>query len=157
MDIQAWCGLTRLGEVVERLGDRLVRFAGEGSSRPLYDLPDGPRPDPDVPAPVRFLPDFDNVLLGHADRSRIVADEVRRAFLGITGVLPGSVLVDGRVACSWAVTTQGGSATLEVTPVAGPLPRAARAEVEDEGARLLDLLAAGAGAGDRRVRIRPAG
>lgn len=154
MDIQAWCGLTKLREVVERLGDRVVRFAGEGS-RPLYDVPDGPRPDPDVPAPVRFLPDFDNVLLGHADRTRIVDEPVRRAFLAINGVIPGSVLVDGRAACSWTLAAGGGAATLEVTPVAGRLPRAARAEVEDEGARLLDLLAADAG--DRRVRIRPPG
>ena len=65
MDIQAWSGLTRLREVVDRLGDRVVRFRNEGG-RELLDLPDAPRPDPDVPAPVRFLPDFDNVSLSHA-------------------------------------------------------------------------------------------
>src|SRR5215467_7662904 len=101
MDVQAWSGLTRLAEVAGRLGDRVVRFRAE-SGRELLDLPDAPRPDPDTPAPVRFLPDFDNVLLSHADRSRVMDDDVRRMLQRRDGAVPGSVLVDGRVAAMWA-------------------------------------------------------
>ena len=79
MDAQEWSGLTRLGEVFERLRPGLVVFHDQ-RGRELFDLPDAPRPDPDTPAPVRFLPQFDNVMLGHADRTRIVSDGVRQRF-----------------------------------------------------------------------------
>ena len=66
-DVQTWSGLTRLGEVLERL--KLTRVKTEGGQT-LYDIPDAPRPDPDIPAPVRLVAPFDNVLLSHADRTR---------------------------------------------------------------------------------------
>jgi len=71
MDVQAWSGLTRLGAVVEKLRPKLVAFAGE-DGRELFDIPDAPRPAEDVPAPVRFLPEFDNITLAHANRTRII-------------------------------------------------------------------------------------
>jgi hypothetical protein len=142
MDVQAWSGLTRLRAVADRLGDRVVRFRTE-AGRELLDLPDAPRPDPDTPAPVRFLPDFDNVLLSHADRTRIVDDAVRKRLQRVNGVLPGSVLADGRVAAIWAIERAKGRATLVVTPFRR-LGRAERAEVADEGGRLLAFAAADA-------------
>ena len=142
MDVQTWSGLTRLGEVADRLGDRVVRFRNE-AGRELLDLPDAPRPDPDTPAPVRYLPDFDNVLLSHADRSRIVDVDIRRPAQVVNGVLPGTVLVDGRVAAMWSIERAKGAATLVVTPFRR-LTAADRASVADEGTRLLAFTAADA-------------
>ncbi|HET6774077.1 MAG TPA: winged helix DNA-binding domain-containing protein [Acidimicrobiales bacterium] len=149
MDVQAWSGLTRLKEVTDRLGDRVRRFRNE-AGRELLDLPDAPRPDPDTPAPVRFLPDYDNVVLSHADRSRIVDDDVRRRVQRVDQVLPGTVLVDGRVAAMWSVDRAKGAAALVVTPLR-PLTGTERTAVGDEGARLLAFTAAEAD--DHDVRI----
>jgi hypothetical protein len=149
MDVQAWSGLTRLAEVADRLGGRVRRFRNNGG-RELLDLPDAPRPDPDTPAPVRFLPDFDNVVLSHADRSRIVDDDVRRRVQRINQVLPGTVLVDGRVSAMWSVERAKGRAALVVTPFRR-LTAAERADVGDEGARLLGFTAADADDHDVRV------
>src|SRR5919107_705431 len=73
MDVKTWSGLTRLGEALERLRSRLRTFSDEGGKE-LFDLPDAPRPDPATPAPVRLLGEYDNVLLGHADRRRMIPD-----------------------------------------------------------------------------------
>jgi hypothetical protein len=135
MDVQAWSGLTRLREVADRLGDRVVRFRN-ADGRELLDLPDAPRPDPDAPAPVRFLPDYDNALRSHADRRRVIDDEVRAWLNRRNGVVPGAVLVDGRAAGMWAVEQATGAATLVVTPF-HPLPQSAEDEVAAEGAALL--------------------
>jgi Winged helix DNA-binding domain len=98
-DAQTWCGLTRLGEVLERLRPRLVAFRDE-DGRELFDVPDAPRPDPDVPAPVRFLGEFDNALLSHADRSRIVPGGPAM-WMQADGRSVGSVLVDGMLRATW--------------------------------------------------------
>jgi DNA glycosylase AlkZ-like len=146
MDVQAWSGLTRLREVTDRLGDRVVRFRNE-AGRELLDLPDAPRPDPDVPAPVRFLPDFDNVSLSHADRTRLVDDHVRKRLMRANGLLPGTVLVDGRVEAHWSIGRAAGTATLTVVPFRALTPPEATA-VEDEGRALLAFAAAEADAHD---------
>jgi hypothetical protein len=84
-DVQTWSGLTRLGDVVERLD--LMRFKSE-AGQTLYDIPDAPRPDPDLPAPVRLVAPFDNILLSHANRTRVISDEHRkRLFSGKNGVV----------------------------------------------------------------------
>jgi DNA glycosylase AlkZ-like len=149
MDVQAWSGLTRLADVADRLGDRVRRFRTD-EGRELLDLPDAPRPDPDTPAPVRFLPDYDNVLLSHADRTRVVDDDIRRSLRSPNGVIPGTVLVDGRVAAQWSVEWSGGEAVLAVAPLV-PLAPADRDGVAAEGADLLAFLAPEAE--ERGVRI----
>ncbi|MGY1739389.1 MULTISPECIES: winged helix DNA-binding domain-containing protein [unclassified Blastococcus] len=140
-DVQAWCGLTRLREVVERLGDRLRAFRGEDGAE-LVDVPDGPLPDPDTPAPVRFLAEYDNATLGYADRRRVVADADHVLLPGGPGGWTGTLLVDGLVRATWAARRDG-DATVLVVRASGPLSAAERDEVRAEGARLLGFLAPG--------------
>jgi hypothetical protein len=135
-DAQAWCGLTRLGEVFERLRPQLACFRDE-DGRELFDLPEAPRPDPDARAPARFLPEYDNALVSHADRRRIIDPAHReRVFT------KGSLLVDGVVRGTWRLTTPRRRATLRIE-VFRALSRRDRAGVEREGARLLDFAAPG--------------
>ena len=140
-DAQGWSRLTGLREVFERLRASLMTFADE-RGRELFDLPDAPRPDPDTPAPPRFLPEYDNVLLAHADRTRFVEDDLRRQISG-EGLVVGSVLVDGRAGATWTTSRAGDQAILSVRPVV-PLSDADRAGVVAEGSRLLDFLASSA-------------
>lgn len=142
MDVQAWSGLTRLGPIVERLRPRLVAFRDE-SGRELFDLPDAPRPDADNPAPARLLPPFDNALLSHADRSRIISDDHRRRTATLNGMSPGAVLVDGFFRGSWRTERRKRAATLVVTPYAR-VSKKHSAQIEREALRLLDWLAPGA-------------
>jgi hypothetical protein len=111
-DAQTWCGLPALREVFERLASKLRTFRDE-KGRVLYDLPRAPRPDPDTPAPVRFLPDYDNMLLSHADRSRIGASKHAKHFPK-TGPALGTVLVDGFVCGIWKIIEARGRALLRV-------------------------------------------
>jgi hypothetical protein len=108
--------------------------------RELFDLPDGPRPDSDTPAPVRYLPEYDNVLLGHADRSRFGADERVAGLFGERPIGLGTILVDGTVCGTWRVRRDREGAIMDIQTV-DPLSPADGADVEDEGAALLDVLA----------------
>ncbi|MEU8710094.1 winged helix DNA-binding domain-containing protein [Streptomyces sp. NPDC048565] len=139
-DMQVWSGMTRLASVVGRLGTRLRVFRGT-DGRTLYDLPDAPRPAPGTPAPVRFLPDFDNILLSHADRSRVITEERRRHVFTRNGLIRPTFLVDGEVAGMWRVDRERGAARLVLQPFS-PLPRSVRDELTDEGGRLLSFAAA---------------
>uniref|UniRef100_A0AAU3GSI3 Winged helix DNA-binding domain-containing protein n=1 Tax=Streptomyces sp. NBC_01401 TaxID=2903854 RepID=A0AAU3GSI3_9ACTN len=102
MDVQAWSGLTRLREVIEDLRPGLRVFRDE-SGRELYDLPDAPIAAPDLPVPVRFLPAFDNLLLGHHDRTRVISDEDRKAVAPGQAMVRPTFLVDGHVHGTWAL------------------------------------------------------
>jgi Winged helix DNA-binding domain len=146
MDAQYWSGLTRLKEVFERLRPRLLVFQDE-NGREFFDLADAPRPDPDTPARVRFLPDYDNVVLGHADRRRIISDQDRKHFFTGNGVIPGAVLVDGYVKCSWTLKRDRASALLQIEPLQ-PLSNEDLAEITEEGLRLLCFVAADAASRD---------
>jgi DNA glycosylase AlkZ-like len=138
-DVQSWSGLTRLGEIVERLRPRLRTFRDE-RGRELFDLPDAPLPDPKTPVPVRFVAEFDNLILSHADRSRIVPEEHRRQIATLNGMVPGTVLVDGFVRGSWKITKSRKSATLLIKPYE-EIAKPDRAALEEEGARLLTFAA----------------
>ncbi|MES4902903.1 MULTISPECIES: winged helix DNA-binding domain-containing protein [unclassified Streptomyces] len=153
-DIQKWCGLTGLREVVERLGPGLRRYRDE-SGRELYDPADASLPDPDLPVPARFVADFDNLLLSHADRARILADEYRRPVMGDNGIVRGTILVDGFVAGIWKVERARGVAVAQVTPFVR-LGAAERETLEAEGARLLAVTDPAAGERDVRFRASPA-
>ncbi|WP_042385776.1 winged helix DNA-binding domain-containing protein [Streptacidiphilus melanogenes] len=153
-DMQAWCGVTRLGEVFERLRPDLVVLADATTGRELFDLPDAPRPDPETPAPPRFLPDYDNVLIGHENRARVLDDEARvRLFVNNNGYRP-SVLVDGRVAGAWSLVKgrrKDDPAVLDVELFARGgvrVPGEVRDQVEAEAADLLTFLTPEASAGE---------
>jgi hypothetical protein len=125
-DLRAWCGLAGLPAAVAAIREELVAFRDE-RGRELLDLPAAPRPDPDTPAPVRFLPAFDNAILGYDDRGRIIDDAHR----GLSVAGERVVLVDGRVAATWNVE----AGTVIVTP----LRRFSRAEctsVAEQGREL---------------------
>jgi hypothetical protein len=135
MDVQAWSGLTRLQAVVDRLRPRLATFRDD-HDRELFDRPDAPRPDPETPAPPRFLPEYDNVLIGHADRSRIIPAGRRIPLPPGNGATQGTILLDGMFAGEWRIATAGGLATLAIKPFA-PIAPAVLPALTEEGTRLL--------------------
>ncbi|RRO16707.1 winged helix DNA-binding domain-containing protein [Saccharopolyspora rhizosphaerae] len=139
-DVRAWSGLAGLPGAVAATRDELVTFRDE-RGRELLDLPDAPRPDPDVPAPVRFLPAFDNALLGYDDRSRIVDDEHR----GLSVAGDRVVLVDGRVAGTWRST----DGAVHISLVRS-LPRRRRQDLVERGSGLASFLSEGA---SEQVRV----
>jgi Winged helix DNA-binding domain len=149
-DIQTWSGLTRLREVTDRLRPLLRVFRDEHGNQ-LLDLPDAPRPDPDTPAPPRFLPEYDNALLSHAERSRIIsADHRPQVFTR------GAVLVDGFVRGAWRIARRGRAAALIVEPFTR-LSKQDGAAVATEGARLLAFAASDADTHDVRLSRPSAG
>jgi Winged helix DNA-binding domain len=141
-DMQVWSGLANLEPTFAALMPRLTVLRGERGTV-LYDLPDAPRPPEDSPAAPRFVPEFDNLLLAHADRTRVIAKEHRPSIF-----LPGlrvaaSFLVDGFVAGTWKVERARAGAALVIEPFA-TLPKTAREELAEEGRRLLAFLEEGA-------------
>jgi hypothetical protein len=131
-DIAEWSGL-RIGDFTPALEalEPLRRFRDE-SGRELLDLPRALLPSADTPAPVRFLPKWDNLLLAHADRSRVLPDGLRKEVIRKNGEVAQTFLVDGMVAGTWAAGTKG---KIDVTPLAS-MSRARLREVNQEAARL---------------------
>jgi hypothetical protein len=140
-DVQAWSGLTRLAEVVNRLRPGLRTFRDE-QGRELFDLPDAPRPGADAPAPVRLVAEFDNLILSHADRTRVVSNANRPRLSSLNGIFPGTVLVDGFVAGMWRITRSRRSAVLAVELFAPVSPRD-RDALAAEAQRLMGFAAPG--------------
>jgi hypothetical protein len=152
MDMQNWSGLTKLREAFERLRPRLVTFRDEAGTE-VFDLPDAPRPDPDVAAPVRFLGEYDNVLLGHADRSRIIPPDFPWREMLAPGRFVNNLLVDGMLRGTWWLERDGKrSATLAIRPF-GELSAAEREEVAAEAERMVEFSEPVAAARD--VRFEP--
>ncbi|MFS8097196.1 winged helix DNA-binding domain-containing protein [Lentzea alba] len=121
-DVQAWCGLTKLGEIVDGMD---LRGHLDADGRTLFDVPEASLPDPDVPAPPRFLPEYDNVFLSHANRERIIPDGLsfaqwcREHGLLMTvrgGVLRGNLLIGGLLQGIWRVDKERKSYRLVVEP-----------------------------------------
>jgi hypothetical protein len=131
--MQKWCGVTGLKSAFAALD--LRAYAAE-DGRMLYDLPDAELADPAREISARYVADFDNLLLSHADRTRIVPEEYRTRVMTVNGIVRGSILVDGFVAGAWRFERAKGTAAVAVTPFA-PLRAADRAALEGEGARLL--------------------
>jgi len=148
-DVQTWTGLTRLATVVAAMGDELVTLVDEDGVT-LHDLPDAPRPGADVDAPVRFLGEFDNLILGHADRRRVIPEADRARLATLNGMQPATVLVDGVVAATWRVERARSSAAVAVETWA-KVSRSTRAGIEAEANRLLGLVAPDADRTDVRI------
>lgn len=148
-DAQTWSGLRGLGDVIERLRPSLRTFRDE-RGRELFDLPDAPRPVADTPAPARLIAPFDNVVLSHADRTRMMSAGHRRAiFSSRNGVVPGAALVDGFVVGIWEIVRERGRASLRIETF-GRIRSADRAALGEEGQR---LLAFAGGEGDIRFAV----
>ncbi|MBT2443676.1 AlkZ family DNA glycosylase [Streptomyces sp. ISL-36] len=137
-DMQTWCGLTRLRDAFERLRPQLLTFQDEHGTE-LFDLPDAPRPDEDTPAPPRFLPEYDNLLLSHADRGRVVPSDARnRTWKGNQAY--SVFLLDGLLAGLWRLEETKERTTMTVQPF-GPTSRAQRTELTQEAERMLGAMA----------------
>jgi hypothetical protein len=149
-DVRAWSGLTGVRQVIERLRTGLRTFRDE-YGRELFDVPEGSLPDPEVPVPPRFLPDFENVLLGHADRTRIMSEEFRQR----VGIGKATVLVDGFVRGTWTIGRQGGTVTMPIEEFE-PLSARERIAVGEEGERLLAFVAEDAERREVRFVAEPA-
>lgn len=131
--MQKWSGLTGLRPVFADMD--LRRYRAE-DGRLLHDLPNAALADPSVPVPARFVTDFDNLLLSHADRTRIMPEEYRSRVMTVNGIVRGSILVDGFVAGTWRFDRAKGRAAVSVTHFT-PLSAADRAALSAEGLRLL--------------------
>jgi len=129
-DAVTWSGLRALRAAFDALRPQLVTFR-DSRGRELFDLPDAPRPDEDAPAPPRFLPEFDSLVLAHDDRTRVIADEHRPRVVSKNLQVAATFLVDGVVAGTWKAARARGAAVLTATPF-GTVPRAARKALEQE-------------------------
>ncbi|MEE4542643.1 winged helix DNA-binding domain-containing protein [Streptomyces sp. V4-01] len=145
-DMQKWCGLTGLRPLFAAMD--LRRYAAE-DGRVLYDLPDAELADPAQEVSARLVADFDNLLLSHADRGRILAAEHRSRVITVNGLVRGTVLVDGFVGGTWQFERGKGAAAVVVTPFAR-LRAADRSALEAEALRLLAAADPGAA---HRVRF----
>jgi hypothetical protein len=135
-DMQTWAGLV-VGEAFERLRPKLKTFRDE-QGKELFDLPKSPRPETNTPAPVRFIPDYDNLVLSHANRTRVIADEHRPALVTRNLQVRATFLVDGFVAGTWRIERTKGSAMLVIEPF-DKLSGKASGELMAEGKLLLSF------------------
>lgn len=148
-DIETWSGLTGLRGPMTTMKNELLMFVDE-SGKELFDLPEQPLPAADAPAPPRFLPAFDNLLLAYADRTRVIANTHRPRVFGSAGLITPTFLIDGFVAGTWKLEGDRRAATLSVQPFTA-LAAADRDELFAEAERLIRFLAPAAE--ERGVRL----
>jgi len=147
-DIQAWSGLTGLRVAIARMRPNLRTYRNE-QGQEVFDVPGAPVLPGDVPAPVRFLPEFDNALLSHRDRTRIISEERRKVIGTTNGRFQATYLLDGFVAGTWRIECTGDCATMVVRPFESH-SREEMADLEEEGRALLAFLS---DAGSRHVMV----
>jgi hypothetical protein len=153
-DVQAWSGLTGLKAVLEQLRPCLVTFRDEQGAE-LFDLPTAPRPGEDAPAPPRLVAEFDNLVLSHAERSRVISPGAASKISTVNGVIPGTVLIDGFVTGMWRLERARDTATLTIElfgPQRPPGPEPVRDALAAEAGR---VLAFGAPGMTHHVRFAP--
>ncbi|MEN0013198.1 MAG: winged helix DNA-binding domain-containing protein [Solirubrobacteraceae bacterium] len=135
-DFETWSSLAKTAEAFERLGSRLVTFEDD-RGRTLYDLPEAPRPAAaDVDPPVRLIPEFDNLVLGHDDRRRIISDDHRPGLVTKNLRVRAVFLIDGFAAGTWSVARTKTRAVLTLAPFE-TLTKTALKPVVAEAERLL--------------------
>jgi hypothetical protein len=134
-DFQTWSALPSAREAFESLRGELQPFRDE-RGRELFDLPEAPRPGEDAPAPPRYLPEFDNLVLSHADRTRVIAGEHRGKVVTRNLQVRATFLLEGEVAGTWKVERKKKAAALVLEPF-GKIARRDLAALEEEGERLL--------------------
>ncbi len=137
-DIQGWLGIRGVADVLAPLREKLVVFQ-DPRGREVFDLPKAPRPGAGVDAPVRFLPEYDSVILAHADRSRLIDEAHRKALITKNLIVPATFLIDGRVAGTWKIERKKAAATLRLTPFT-PIPKPAKTAIDEEGQALLHFV-----------------
>lgn len=135
-DILRFAGV-RVGDIRPGLDRVELRRFRDERGRLLFDLPRGPLPDGETPAPIRFLPKWDSAVLGYAppERTRILPEKFRSTVIRKNGDVLPTVLVDGFVAATWDMGTKR---DLTITPLRR-LSRQERAEIDDEGERLVEF------------------
>jgi hypothetical protein len=126
-DVAQWAGLQRVGPLREALARLDLRTFSDERGRTLYDLPRAPRPDPETPAPPRLVPRYDNLVLSHADRTRILGDVPVGRIVTKNALVHATILVDGFVTGTWQL--EKGRVQLEPF---GRLPRAVRTALVEE-------------------------
>lgn len=134
-DIQTWLGIRGVAEILAPIRSKLLTFT-DPRGREVFDLPKSPRPGADVDAPVRFLPEYDSLILAFGDRSRLIDEAHRKALVTKNLIVPATFLVDGRVAGTWKIERKKASATLRMSPF-GPIAKTAKPQLEEEGDALL--------------------
>ncbi|SFK47817.1 winged helix DNA-binding domain-containing protein [Lysobacter sp. cf310] len=138
-DIAAWSGLQGVRAIVERLRPRLRTYRNAAGAT-LFDPVDAPAPEPDAPAPPRLLADFDNLLLAHADRSRIFDERHKAAVFTRNGIVRATVLIDGYVAGTWSMERGKDAATIAIVPFAS-LSKPQRAALDEQALHCLSRFA----------------
>lgn len=147
-DMQVWSGLTGLRTVFSGMRDELLPYVDENGTE-LFDLPGCPLPDPETTAPIRFLSEFDNMILAYSDYGRLVAPPHRKLVISDNGIVRAMLLVDGFVRGIWRIEQERNVANLIVQPFE-PLSRAEREAAAEEGERLLRFVAVEAESRDIR-------